>query len=114
MLPKNEKVNRDATNSLKIWVYGPPNIGKTTFANQFPDTLMINTDGNYKYVDSPVVTLVTEDGKHPWENFCDIVDEILAGNHSFQTIILDLVEDIYQYARTYYLKKLNLEKKMKG
>lgn len=109
MLPKNEKVHRDATNSLKIWVYGPPNIGKTTFANQFPDTLMINTDGNYKYVDSPVVTLVTEDGKHPWENFCEIVDEILAGNHTFQTIILDLVEDIYQYARTYYLKKLNID-----
>ena len=34
MLPENKKVNRDATSNLKVWVYGQPNIGKTTFANR--------------------------------------------------------------------------------
>ena len=37
MLPKNEKVNRDGAKSIKVWVYGEPNIGKTTFASQFPN-----------------------------------------------------------------------------
>ena len=48
-LPENKKVLRDSTQSVKMWIYGEPNIGKTTFANQFPDALMINTDGNIKY-----------------------------------------------------------------
>ncbi len=67
ILPENKRVQRDGTKSIKIWIYGTPNIGKTTFANQFPDPLMINTDGNYKYVDAPVVTLVGDDTKDPEE-----------------------------------------------
>ena len=108
ILPKNEKVMRDGTKTIKMWIYGEPNIGKTTFANKFPDVLMINTDGNYKYVDAPVITLI--DGKHePWENFLSIVDEIIKGNHTFKTIVVDLLEDVYQYCRNYYCKKLKID-----
>ena len=74
MLPENKKVNRDVTQGLKIWVYGKPNIGKTTFANQFPNTLMLNTDGNIKGVDSPCVSI---GGENPWEDFVATIDEIL-------------------------------------
>ena len=106
MLPENKKVNRDITQALKIWVYGKPNIGKTTFANQFPDTLMLNTDGNIKGVDSPCVSV---GGENPWEDFVATVDEILKGNHTFKTIVVDLTEDIYQYCRNYYCKKLKID-----
>ena len=103
MLPANKKVNRDATSNLKIWVYGQPNIGKTTFANQFPDALMLNTDGNYKSVDSPVITITS------WEQFVDTCDEILKGEHEFKTIVIDLLEDIYTYCRNYYCTKLKID-----
>lgn len=106
MLPENKKVNRDVTQGLKIWVYGKPNIGKTTFANQFPNTLMLNTDGNIKGVDSPCVAI---GGENPWEDFVATIDEILKGNHTFETIVIDLCEDIYQYARNYYCKKLKID-----
>lgn len=109
MLPKNEKVHRDGTKSIKIWVYGEPNIGKTTFANQFPNALMINTDGNIKYVDSPAVDLIGDGKSDPWENFVNYCDEFLKGGHGFDTIVIDLVEDVYQYARAYYCKKLKVE-----
>lgn len=108
-LPKNEKVTRDGVNSVKIWVYGEPNIGKTTFANQFPDALMINTDGNIKYVDSPAVNLIGDGKSDPWENFVNYVDEFLKGEHTYKTLVIDLVEDVYQYCRTYYCKKLKIE-----
>lgn len=103
MLPVNEKVNRDATSNLKLWVFGQPNIGKTTFANQFPDTLMLNTDGNYKGVDSPVITITG------WEQFVETCDEILKGEHTYKTIVIDLLEDVYTYCRNYYCTKLKID-----
>lgn len=108
ILPKNEKVKRDGTQNIKLWIYGTPNIGKTTFANQFPDALMINTDGNYKYIDSPVISLL-DSTKDPWEVFIDIIDTILKGDHSYKTIVIDLLEDVYQYARNFYCKKLKID-----
>lgn len=108
ILPKNEKVKRDGTQNIKIWIYGTPNIGKTTFANQFPDALMINTDGNYKYIDSPVISLV-DNNKDPWEVFIEVIDTILKGEHTYKTIVIDLLEDVYQYARNYYCKKLKID-----
>jgi phage nucleotide-binding protein len=108
-LPENKKVLRDSTQSVKMWIYGEPNIGKTTFANQFPDALMINTDGNIKYVDSPALDLIGDGKTDPWENFVNYVDEFLKGEHSFKTLVLDLTEDVYQYARAYYCKKLKVD-----
>ena len=108
ILPKNEKVKRDGSKNVKLWIYGTPNIGKTTFANQFPDALMINTDGNYKYIDSPVISLL-DSTKDPWEVFIDIIDTILKGDHTYKTIVVDLLEDVYQYARNFYCKKLKID-----
>ena len=108
ILPKNEKVKRDGSKNIKIWVYGAPNIGKTTFANQFPDALMINTDGNIKYIDSPSLSLIDEH-KDPWEVFIDAIDTIVKGQHTYKTIVVDLLEDVYQYARNFYCKKLKID-----
>ena len=108
ILPKNEKIKRDGSQNIKLWIYGTPNIGKTTFANQFPDALMINTDGNYKYIDSPVISLL-DSTKDPWEVFIDVIDTILKGDHTYKTIVIDLLEDVYQYARNFYCKKLKID-----
>lgn len=53
LLPKNERRNIEKVEKRVIWIYGAPFSGKTTFANAFPDPLMLNTDGNIKFVDAP-------------------------------------------------------------
>lgn len=109
MLPKNEKVERDKTSQIKIWIYGEPTIGKTIFANKFPEPLFLNTDGNVKYIDSPVLPIVAKPGKEAWEVFIEAIDEIVKGEHTYKTIVVDLLDDVFQYCRAYYMKKLKID-----
>ena len=46
-LPSKERRNIETATKKVIWIYGSPFCGKTTFAKQFPDPLMLNTDGKY-------------------------------------------------------------------
>ena len=84
LLPKNERRNLNATKKKVVWLYGAPFSGKTFFANQFPDPLMLNTDGNIKFVDAPYIAIrdtVTVEGRLTkrqlaWEVFSDAVTEL--------------------------------------
>lgn len=106
-LPINQKREIKQDSYKKIWVYGQPFSGKTYLANQFPNALMLNTDGNIKYVDSPYLAIrdeVTESGrltnrKFAWETFKEIVEELEKHNNDFETIVVDLLEDVYDYCR---------------
>jgi len=109
MLPTNTKIIREKESQIKLWIYGEPTIGKTIFANQFPDALFLNTDGNVKYIDSPALAIVPTKDKEAWEVFIDAVDDIVKGGHGYKTIVVDLLEDVYQYCRAYYAKKLNID-----
>ena len=108
MLPKNEKRKLNAESYKKIWLYGLPFSGKTTFANEFPDVLFLNTDGNVKYVDSPVLPIrdeVIRNGratskKLAWNVFTEAIDDLEQGS-DFKTVVVDLLEDVYEMCRQY-------------
>lgn len=109
LLPKNERRNLEGTKKKVIWIYGSPFSGKTTFANAFPDPLMLNTDGNYKFVDAPVLPIkdeITKNGrmverKMGWEIFKEAINELELKENDFKTIIVDLLEDTYEMSRRY-------------
>ena len=92
------KTSREARDprDARILLVAPPKTGKTTLAAAWaPDsTLILDThrgsallDGEH-YV-SPV---------HSFADFEEAIDDIVAGNHDFRTIVVDLVEDIYKFA----------------
>ena len=116
LLPKNERRNLNQIQKRVIWIYGKPFSGKTWFANRFPDPLMLNTDGNIKYVDSPFIPIkdeVTVSGrltttKLGWEVFKDVIDELAKKQNDFRTIIIDLLEDTYEMCRLYMYKQMNI------
>ena len=58
--PENKRRNIEAVEKRVLWIYGVPFCGKTTFANNFPDPLMLNTDGNIKFVDAPYIRIKDE------------------------------------------------------
>lgn len=109
LLPKNERRDLNATKKKVVWLYGAPFSGKTFFANQFPDPLMLNTDGNIKFVDAPYIAIrdtVTVEGRLTkrqlaWEVFSDAVAELEKKQNDFKTIVVDLLEDLYEACRVY-------------
>lgn len=115
-LPENKRRNIEAVTKRVIWIYGAPFCGKTTFANGFPDPLMLNTDGNYRFVDAPVIPIrdeVTVEGrqtrrKMAWEIFKETIDELEKKENTFKTVIVDLLEDTYEHCRQYMYKQMNI------
>ena len=109
LLPKNERRDLNATKKKVVWLYGAPFSGKTFFANQFPDPLMLNTDGNIKFVDAPYIAIrdtVTVEGRITkrrlaYEVFMDAVAELEKKQNDFRTIVVDLLEDVYESCRVY-------------
>lgn len=116
LLPKNERRNIEKVEKRVIWIYGVPFCGKTTFANNFPDPLMLNTDGNIKFVDAPYLHIKDEvkvEGRmtkrtQAWEVFKNIVDELEKKDNTFKTLVLDLLEDLYEHCRVYMCGQMGI------
>lgn len=122
-IPKNERRAKTADLKPDTWLYADSYVGKTVFWDSFPDVLMLNTDGNTDNTTSPVDFIkdaVTKTGrmtqrKFAWEQFLDDVQELEAGNtNGFKTVVLDLVEDLYEFCRQYVLHKNGWEHEADG
>lgn len=116
ILPKNERRNIEKVEKKVVWLYGSPFSGKTTFANKFPDPLMLNTDGNIKFVDSPYIAIkdnVEVVGRltkrtMAWQIFKDVIDELEKKENDFKTIVVDLLEDTYEHCRLYMYEQMGI------
>ena len=116
ILPENKRRNIESINKKVVWLYGSPFSGKTYLANQFPDPLMLNTDGNIRFVDAPYISIKDEVkvvGRHTertlaWQIFKDAIEELEKKENSFKTIVVDLLEDMYEHCRIYMYDKLNI------
>ena len=116
LLPKNERRNIEKVEKRVVWLYGSPFSGKTTFANKFLEPLMLNTDGNIKFVDAPYipikdkVELVGRMTKKTfaWDIFKDVIAELEKKDNSFKTIIVDLLEDAYEYCRLWMYDQMGI------
>lgn len=114
-LPSTNRVEVGKTSKKKIWIYGLPFSGKTTFADQAPTPLNLNTDGNVKYVTMPRLAIkdeVTVEGritkrKFAWEIFKEAISDLEKGS-DFETIVVDLLEDTYESCRLYMYDQLGI------
>lgn len=87
MLPINEPKQADVTpKNYLLW--GESMAGKTYFATQFPNPVLLNTDGNATKVATPSVDI------RDFDTFLSVVTEVEKGEHTYETIIIDLIDDI--------------------
>lgn len=116
LLPSNERRTLTKVSKKAIWIYGAPFSGKTYLANEFPNVLMLNTDGNVEFVDAPYIPIkdrVEVTGRVTnktlaWQIFKDAIDELEKKQNNFETIVVDLLEDMYEYCRLYMYDKLKI------
>ena len=116
LLPKNERRNIEKVQKKVVWLYGSPFSGKTTFANKFEEPLMLNTDGNIKFVDAPYISIKDEikvtgrmtEKKFAWDVFKDVIAELEKKQNDFKTIIVDLLEDTYEYCRLWTYNQMGI------
>ncbi|MFI3605693.1 AAA family ATPase [Vagococcus fluvialis] len=117
VLPSSERRSVEKVTKRVFWLYGAPFSGKTTFANDFPNPLMLNTDGNIRFVDAPFISIadktevkgrITETTK-AWELFKDAISDLEKKDNDFQTVIVDLLEDTYEACRLYMYEKMEIE-----
>lgn len=113
LLPSSERRPVGKTTKHKLIIYGAPFSGKTTFLDKAPNPLNLNTDGNVEFVTMPYISI--KDGMNgrqkvlAWEVFKDTLTELEKKNNDFKTIIIDLVDDIYQMCRLYMYNKLGID-----
>lgn len=115
-LPSNKRREVGKVTKRVLWIYGAPFSGKTTFANDFPDPLMLNTDGNIKFVDAPYIAIKDEvkvEGRITnrtlaWQVFKDTIAELEKKQNDFKTIIVDLLEDTYEYCRLFKYDEMGI------
>lgn len=106
LLPQNKRKDVSTIENFNLWLYGQPFSGKTTFADKFDNVLFINTDGNVDFITSPYILVRDEKYKEGrmlkvnfgWDKFREIILE-LETDDTFETVVIDLVDDIYQMCR---------------
>lgn len=121
-LPKNEKRQRVIDTNPDLWIYADSYVGKSTFVDKFDNVLFINTDGNTDNTESPYILIRDEKSmngrvlktKYGWETFLEIIDGLETQENTFETIAVDLVEDLRELCRTYIFKKYDWEHESDG
>lgn len=87
MLPANEMKMVDVT-PKNYFVWGESMSGKTHLATQFPNPILLNTDGNAVKVATPSVDI------RDFDQFVQIIGELEKGEHTYESIIIDLIDDV--------------------
>lgn len=102
LLPKNEPMEKDITPKV-YFIWGQSMHGKTYLAKQFPNPIILNTDGNGKKIDTPHLDIFD------FETFVQALKEVEEGKHTYQTVVVDLIDDIKTFMDEYIVKKYNEE-----
>lgn len=97
--PNKPKKTIDTPRNFFIW--GQTMHGKSYLASEFPNPVILNTDGNAKQIETPSVDLKNErdpkTGKIKVtviEQMLGIIKELEQGGHGFETVVIDVIDDL--------------------
>ena len=116
ILPKNElKTPKDTPKNYFIW--GATMDGKSYLAGEFPNPLFLNTDGNAEANPYPSIQLRNVkgkdgkivEGKSVIDQLDSVITELQTTNHGFETIVLDVIDDIVIMIEQYICDKYDVE-----
>lgn len=83
------KLSTDLSTKTTL-IYGPPKIGKSTFASRFPDALFLECEPGLNELQVYKIPTYT------WEDFLAACSLIAAGEHKFKTIVVDTADNAFK------------------
>lgn len=93
--------------AVKVVVYGPEGIGKSTFASQFPEPIFIDTEGSTRHMD----VLRVDPAPKTWTELLSIVRELATTYAAgYRTLVIDTAD----WAEKMCVEELCMTKQWKG
>jgi len=89
--------------TMRIWIYGAPFNGKTTFASQFKGAKILSTDGNAEYL-FPKEDIIRIKSAKDLNNALTTLR-----TNPPETLVIDTTEYLLDYLRFYFLEKNKVE-----
>ena len=103
LLPQEPSRPKTNISDFNIIVYGMPKIGKTTLASKFPKAVFLATEDGQNAIECFRV------GIDSWNTFLDACGELKEGEHGFETIILDTLDNLWVLCQRHVCDKRNIE-----
>lgn len=104
-LPTEKSTRTLSPDKAKALLYGPPKIGKSTFASQInPDhTLFIATEpglGSLEVYEAPVKT---------WAEFLKVCGEIAQDRKHYEVVVIDTVDELFRMCSDHVCAELGIK-----
>jgi AAA domain len=103
LLPTTKTAPKNSLADLTIMIYGQTKIGKTTLCSQAEDALFLATEPGLNALEVFQIPILT------WDDLLNACAEISEKNHSFKTVIIDTIDNVYKFCTDYVLKKFKIE-----
>lgn len=102
-LPATITPARTDINDFSFLIYGPPKIGKTTFANgKSGKALFLATEAGLTAQDAYQIPIDS------WETFREASKELRTSGHDFTRVVIDTVDNLYKFCVDWGNKTLGL------
>ena len=114
ILPPN-KPTKTVDTPKNFFIYGATMNGKSYLASEFPNPLFLDTDGNASANPYPSIQLRNVRGKNGKisesvvDQFDQIITELQTTQHGFETVVLDVIDDIVVMIEQYICDREGVE-----
>ena len=111
--PNKPQTPKDTPRNYFIW--GETMSGKSYLASEFPNPIILNTDGNAEANSVPSIQIrnvKNKDGsiiKGAPEQIGEVILALQTQNHSYETVVLDVIDDIIEMIKQYVQIKHNVK-----
>lgn len=113
ILPENKpQIPKDTPRNF--FIYGETMSGKSYLANEFPNPIVLNTDGNAEANSVPSIQLVNEkNGQGRITNsvikqLSEILLALQTQKHSYETVVIDVIDDVIEMIKIAVCDELTL------
>jgi len=102
-LPTKKTDGNVLLSELRLLLFGPPKVGKTTMVSEFPGVIYLATEKGYKSLKVHKIDIKS------WGDFCDAVNTLTKTSHQFKTVVIDTIDILWNLCVEKVCTELEIE-----